>query len=449
MLATASALVAALPPDLPLDEALARLDTGALLRLLPQLGEIGRLVDATGARVAGELARQDEAHSAEPLCIRLGERTLAEVLARESGVPVAVAQQWCRLGEAVTEQMSILGERLPAKHAAVAAALDAGALTAEAGAIIVRLLSALEELADHEQRAGVERFLVGEAPRLTLRELGRLCVALRDRFDSDGIEPREEALRAKSGLRFWNAADGLVHVQGRMHPEAAGAILAAIDARTAPRRAVQFTDDNDHACDPATGDSRTLAQKRLDALHSISLESLAHDDGELAGVPVTMVVTCSYESLRDLTGGAQIFGVDTPISARTARRLAVNANILPIVLGGESEILDVGRARRLHSKAQRLAMAVRDGGCIWPACEAPPSWCEAAHSKTPWAAGGATSLDSGALFCGFHHRRFDLDGWELEVKQGVPYLVPPPWVDPTRTPRRGGRERLPDPFPVH
>jgi hypothetical protein len=41
--------------------------------------------------------------------------------------------------------------------------------------------------------------------------------------------------------------------------------------------------------------------------------------------------------------------------------------------------------------------------------------------------------------CRFHHRRFDNDGWELENIDGIPWLIPPAWVDATRTPRRAGR----------
>ena len=60
------------------------------------------------------------------------------------------------------------------------------------------------------------------------------------------------------------------------------------------------------------------------------------------------------------------------ISATEARRLACSAGIIPIVLGGRGQVLDVGRRRRLHTEAMRLAMGVRDGGCTAVDCEAPP-----------------------------------------------------------------------------
>jgi len=130
--------------------------------------------------------------------------------------------------------------------------------------------------------------------------------------------------------------------------------------------------------------------------------------------------------------------VDERISAATARRLAAQAEIIPVVLGSPSEPLDQGRAVRLFTEAQRRALAVRDGGCVWPGCNAPPGWCEVAHIVA-WMLGGMTDLANGVLLCPFHHRRFDHDGWEMRWIDGVLYLIPPAWVDPTRAPRRAGR----------
>jgi len=83
------------------------------------------------------------------------------------------------------------------------------------------------------------------------------------------------------------------------------------------------------------------------------------------------------------------------ISAAEARRLACTAGIIPIVLGGKSQVLDVGRKRRFHTEGMRVAMAVRDGGC---------TNC-VAHHDTPWSHGGTTNVESGRLLCPHHHRR--------------------------------------------
>ena len=92
------------------------------------------------------------------------------------------------------------------------------------------------------------------------------------------------------------------------------------------------------------------------------------------------------------------------ISAAEARRLACQAGIIPMVLGGKSQVLDVGRKRRLHTEGMRIAMGVRDGGCTTEDCETPPGMCHA-HHDTPWSEGGHTNLDTGRLLCPHHHRR--------------------------------------------
>jgi hypothetical protein len=86
-------------------------------------------------------------------------------------------------------------------------------------------------------------------------------------------------------------------------------------------------------------------------------------------------------------------------------------------------------------------MAVRDGGCLWPGCTAPPGWCEVAHIVA-WILFGPTDLENGILLCPFHHRRFDNDGWQFEWRDRIPYFIPPPWVDSTRLPRRAGRPAI-------
>ena len=92
------------------------------------------------------------------------------------------------------------------------------------------------------------------------------------------------------------------------------------------------------------------------------------------------------------------------ISAAEARRLACTARIIPAVLGGKSEILDVGRGQRLFTKAQRRALLLRDKTCRAEGCDIPGAWCEA-HHLVPWSQGGSTDLKDGALLCSKHHHR--------------------------------------------
>ena len=193
----------------------------------------------------------------------------------------------------------------------------------------------------------------------------------------------------------------------------------------------------------ADAETRTLAQLRSDAAVEVFRHVAGCDRTATDGVPpVTVVVRIGLDALISGVGTGEIDGITAPVSAATVRRMAADADIIPVVLGGESELLDLGRARRLFSRAQRLALAERDGGCAWPGCPHPPSYTEAHHIRWWNAHGGSTDLDNGILLCSSHHHRVHDDGWQISVRDQVPYFIPPSHVDPCRRPRPGGRTRL-------
>lgn len=147
------------------------------------------------------------------------------------------------------------------------------------------------------------------------------------------------------------------------------------------------------------------------------------------------MVTISYT---DLVGemeraGHAVFGQQ--MSAQSIRTLACNADIIPMVLGGQGQILDIGRAQRLFPAHLRRALVARDKGCAFPGCSIPATWCEA-HHITPWAKGGTTSISQGVLLCSRHHHVIHEGKWNVESKYGVPWFTPPGYLDPNRSPRR-------------
>uniref|UniRef100_UPI0025D11D94 HNH endonuclease signature motif containing protein n=1 Tax=Nocardioides sp. REDSEA-S30_B4 TaxID=1811552 RepID=UPI0025D11D94 len=116
----------------------------------------------------------------------------------------------------------------------------------------------------------------------------------------------------------------------------------------------------------------------------------------------TVVVTMTLETL---AGGLAAATLDTGdrIAAHTARRLACEAGIIPVVLSGRREVLDQGRRKRLFTRAQRIALATRDRGCTAAGCRTAAWFCHAHHDQ-PWATGGTTDLINGRLLCPTHHR---------------------------------------------
>ncbi|WP_397517459.1 MULTISPECIES: DUF222 domain-containing protein [unclassified Rhodococcus (in: high G+C Gram-positive bacteria)] len=123
-----------------------------------------------------------------------------------------------------------------------------------------------------------------------------------------------------------------------------------------------------------------------------------------------------------------------PLTITAARHLACDAQVSTVILDDHGAPLDVGLTSRTATGKQRRALAVRDGGCAFPGCGAPASWCEAHHAGH-WVDGGLTDMDNLVLLCGFHHRLIHHDGWEVQMgADRHPWFIPPPSVDPFRQP---------------
>jgi hypothetical protein len=148
----------------------------------------------------------------------------------------------------------------------------------------------------------------------------------------------------------------------------------------------------------------------------------------------------SLDALRTGVGLAEIDGIDRPIAAGTVRKLAADAELIPMVLGGESLPLDVGRATRLFTRAQRIALAERDGGCA--SCGANITYAEAHHIDWWRRDHGSTDLANGVMLCSHCHHQVHDHGWGIRVDGGSIWFIPPPHIDPRQQPRLGGRARF-------
>ena len=247
----------------------------------------------------------------------------------------------------------------------------------------------------------------------------------------------------------------------------AGATAAGPDDQPAAEGQPDATEDRAAAAenDPAPAgdpgarglDLRTRAQKLLDGLVGACKGTLA-----AGGVPASgglrpqVMVTIDYRDLLTRLGTSPANGpadgpepgpparapgqtgtllFTGPVTASTARKIACDADIIPVLLGGDGRILDIGRASRIFPPHIRKALTARDRGCAFPGCTIPAPWCEA-HHITYWSHGGATSTENGTLLCSHHHHLIHKENWAIRLHTGIPWFIPPPHIDPRQQPRR-------------
>lgn len=302
-------------------------------------------------------------------------------------------------------------------HDHVAAALAAGDLRSDQARVIVDAVDDLPNEVDAWVPAAATGFLLekaGEHDAKALRVLGRRVLEVIDPAAADLDEARRleaEEADARAAASFTMTDDGHGRSHGRftiptLHAAILRKHLMAVSLGPHGRATTPPT-----ACDGAAdvprheqARDRTLTRHRMGLAFLHHLETRAEDAVPSAGgVPATVVVTMQLDTL---LGGLRAASLDTGnrISAGEARRLACRAGIIPVVLDGASMPLDLGRRRRFHSEAQRIAMGIRDGGCRAAGCDAPPALCQA-HHRIEWSRGGGTSVEDGYLLCPRHHGR--------------------------------------------
>lgn len=361
---------------------------------MPAAEAASTLVELT--RLSAQVAELELRVAAHADCVGVGEATGA----------TSAAAWWAHAGRLTRREAHgkvRLAQALDGHRARVRDALAEGSIVVEQAAVIVR---ALEEL-PHDLGPAVvtkaEQELVAlahEHDARTLRVLGRRIL---DVIAPDVAEAHEARLlaaeerEARDSARFTMADDGHGRCHGRFTlPSAQGAMLhKALVGFAAPKHRA--------AIDGTAGERRPSPQRLGRAFLEYVERFPATDLPSSGGVNATVVVTMDLESLIEGTGVASL-DTGQSITASQARRLACEAGIIPAVLGTASQVLDLGRRRRFHTRAQRIALSLRDKGCTADGCDAPPGLCHAHHDR-PWSTGGRTSVTGGRLLCARHHTR--------------------------------------------
>ncbi|KAB1921737.1 DUF222 domain-containing protein, partial [Micromonospora sp. ALFpr18c] len=313
-------------------------------------------------------------------------------------------------------------------------ALADGHITVEQARVIADTITTVHTSAGPETADTAVTVLIDWAAQFDPTKLRTLGTRILDHVAPDIADTATRAaLDAETAratrdrhLTLSTLTDGRLRLTGTLDTETAGLLRAAIDPLTAPT---------------GPDDTRSPGQHRHDALAEVCRLSLRTGDlPEHGGEPAQIVVTTDYDTLtRHLGAGTLDTGLH--LTPETVRRLACDAAILPAVLGGTGQVLDVGRQRRLITGPLRRALVLRDGGCAFPGCDRPPRWCHAHHIHH-WTDGGHTTLNNAVLLCGHHHRHLHHSDWTVHIAgDGHPEFVPPAWLDPKHIPRRNHYHR--------
>jgi hypothetical protein len=316
-------------------------------------------------------------------------------------------------------------------------------------AAIIGILDQVPDTVPIDNLAVAEQELIGLAATHTPTELRRAGHLIRDRLDPDGPEPEEKDAYTRERLTL-KPADRGVTFEGYLANENAELFRTLIHAHSRP-----------HKTTDGEPDPRPLTKRQADALTTLlnapSQAATRRSAGDASsteqpdlmaaadtrggtgsdvvaghGPKPHISITIDFNDLASATTnatGALVFGDN--LSAAAVRRLACDAEVLPIVLGSKSQPLDVGTTQRLVTRHMRRVLNARDKGCV--VCGAPPSQCEA-HHVIHWADGGITAVSNLALLCKRHHIDLHSGHWQIRILNGTVQVTRPSWSTPTQIP---------------
>ena len=442
-LAAAHAAAAALPADLSLISASS---DEQLLRAQASLAEIERIQGAFSSLLAGELVHRSRPELGYAgLAQRTGHRTAKGLIQHTTGGSGRRAAELVTVGVMARTAADPSDTVTEPWLSPVGAAVKAGFLSIGAAAAIRSGLGVPTAQDDSATVTSAHlrvaaQTLLAEAARLDVDQLLTRARQLRDDLDIKGIGDREREIYEARSFRRVKRPNGLSRYIWDPDIETSAYVDDMFDKITAPRRGVRFVDKRDQArADALATDSRTTDQYVHDAIAAllrIGASAETDDSKAIVGVrqPVVTVLT-TQKQLDDGQGRGWIEGVSVPVSLATVERMACTGSVQSIAFDEHNDPLRLEREQRLFSRKQRIVLAARDGGCSIPGCDRPASWTEAHHIRYWSRDGGGTNIEEGILLCRHHHMLMHNNGWEIVRRDHEFWLIPPPDIDPTQTPR--------------
>ena len=394
------------------------LDDNAMVQTLRDIETVSRQVQSVLLDVVAEV-------DSRGIAAREGFGTTRRLLSATLRVSAAEARTRVEQAAMVGPRRAMTGQALEPRLPATATALAAGEIGAGQLRVITETMAALPASVPEPARERTEADLAGYARDFDPRRLRLIAHRLLAALDPDGPEPADDPtpttpVRGELWLR--ERRDGRLGLEGWLDPEH-GSMVRSLIEQLATR----------HPAVDGVPDTRTVPQRHADALIELCDRARATDEfSTTRGEPPHLTVTIDWDALRTGVGSA-ILDYGQRSSASEARRLACDCTLIPVVLGSDSEPLDVGREMRTVPLGIRRALVARDLGCSFPGCGRPPRVCDAHHARS-WIDGGETSVHNCCLLCEMHHQQVHLQGWDVTIHGGRVEFRPPAIIDPDRRP---------------
>ncbi|MFU8947380.1 hypothetical protein ACLRGF_11700 [Mycetocola zhadangensis] len=422
--------------------------------------EVLKLAEALVAIGAGHIAKLSSPELGySGLAQRRGMRTPEQLVQAITGASHRDAVRQVRVGGGMNEARAAERARLSSErdtvdgtepdtaspveipwHSALSLAAANGEVSTVATEAIIRGLG--EPTADVSADAlrGAAERLVALAAATDADELGRLAREERNLLDVAGVAEREGALFEMRGLRMLRRdATGMRSVAIRLDPESEARFSNLLDAAIGPRRGGPRFVDPSHvdAADALQRDPRSTEQIALDTMIQLMELGAESDPNALFPRPAAVRIVVSADELDRRSISGRLVGTGMledsreAVSGATLERALCSADLAAVLLGPGNVPFESSVSMRLFTPRQRRALAVRDGGCMFPGCDRPVSWTEA-HHVVPWISAPKTEVIDGILLCRHHHLLLHNNGWLIRRRGTDYFLVPPAAVDPTQ-----------------
>ncbi|MFD3444079.1 DUF222 domain-containing protein [Microbacteriaceae bacterium 4G12] len=418
------------------------------MNALHAIADLRQSCDTFSAWIAGELNRRSapdlgSAGLAQQEGYRTPQGMVEAITGTTKGGAVSIVEVGKMLAETdAAETLQREHPELPAPptpwQAPIAHAVTDGKVSIAQADAIRAGLGLPTEMVPPEALSEAALELVDDAATLTAGQLHRRARQLRDDLNDTEVADRERAQLEQQHLKAWKRADGMVEGKFLYAPEPGAFLLSVLDELTNPRRGgPRFVKEEDRArIDAIINDPRPTERLAADGFLELLRIGADADPGQVFGSrrPAVRVIV-TKETLDSGEGHGSIQDTGEAVSIATIRREVCSTGTVAVVLDDDGQCVNVGREQRLFTTRQRIGLTVRDGGCLWPGCDRPPSWCEAHHINQWKRDHGNTDIADGVLLCKHHHLLLHNNSWDIRRTGGHYTLIPPRSISPTREAR--------------